>query len=105
MAEGRVGSGAVPPAFLVDAPQVGVAAIRDGGGPRMNEVEAKVRELSERMAAAGGRPFQGKIADPRQIWELLRAERPDLAKAVVRLYPGQPQAQVGRWVPGVGEKP
>jgi hypothetical protein len=70
----------------------------------MNAIEAAVREIAERMAASGAPPYQGWIAAPHAVWEHLRAERPEIAKSVVRHYGGSPQAQMGVWVPRVAPK-
>lgn len=60
-------------------------------------VEAAVTALA-REVAVPGRPEGGRIADPRRVWELLRARSPEVAKYVVRHYPNPVQAVAG-WVP------
>lgn len=64
----------------------------------MGMIQDAVEQVARGLQAAGAPAHEGWIVDPRAVWERVRVERPEIAKAIVRHY-GAPQRQVAEWVP------
>lgn len=65
----------------------------------MSMIAQAVEQTALHMQASGSPAHEGWIVDPRAVWERLRLERPEIAKAIVRHYGGAPQRQIAEWVP------